>query len=153
MMTMVVMVVVLTSSLAEAQFTCRRNPGRYISYGSGYRTVSRSYGYGCDSTFGKIIVGGQTLNQILVNDRVLSMAERKQAEELRMAREEQNFRHQQIRVQNNTVLVKREPIVLQVKKPEQTQSDENEKLRQEVKALRLELEKLKLQQELEKIKK
>jgi len=39
----VLMVVILTNSLAEAQPTYRRDYGRNISRGHGYRTVSRSY--------------------------------------------------------------------------------------------------------------
>ena len=109
--------------------------GRYSRYGYGRdRTLSRVTGYA-----GIAIGALQALGESSANDRVLSMAER-----------EQEFKHQQIRAQNNTVLVKRGPIVLQVKKPEQTQSQENQELQQRIRILELELEKLKLQQQAKK---
>ena len=83
------------------------------------------YGFKGTSTFGKIEVGGSLVNQILVNDRVLKMAERRQDRILSMAE-----RDQQIRTQGGTVLVTRGPITYQVlvqqveTKPEKTQSQE-----------------------------
>ena len=155
MMTMVVaVVVVLVSSSAQAQFAYVVNPDRYI--GHGYGDYARNlpfmtgrsfggirYGRGHDRTLNRVTgYGGvalsalQVLSQNSTNDRVLSMAEN-----------EQGFRHQQIRSQNN--VAKRRPTV---RRP-RTQKSENQELRQEVEALRLEVERLKLQQELEKAKK
>jgi len=99
--------------------------GAPYRYGPGMtsRVSYRRYGRRDNSTFGKIMVSGEILSQILIKDRVLSMAEKRQAEELRMAREEQEFQHEQTRVQNN----------------------ENQELQQRIRILELELEKLKLQ--------
>ena len=112
------------------------------------------YGYGRDKTLGRVLgyselalgafevldqssTTNQLVNhQISVDNRMVSMAER-----------EQEFKHQQIRAQNNTVLVKRGPIVLQVKKPK-TQKNENQKvqqLQQQIKALEIQVKELQQQ--------
>ncbi len=119
----------------------RSSYGGYGYYGSD-RTLRRVTGYGglAMGVFQMLDQSSVTNrlvdHQISVDNRMVGMAER----------------DQQIRAQNNTVLVRRGPIVLQVKKPK-TQKNENQELQQEIESLKLELEKLKLQQELEKAKK
>ena len=125
------------ASYLNHYFNGMYNSGYSCGYGwyggySGYSGYS-GYGYGCDRTLGRVVgYGGLAMNVLQVldnratNDRVLSMAER-----------EQNFRQEQIRAQNNTVLVR-------IERPEETQK--NEELQQKIRILELELEKLKLQQ-------
>lgn len=139
----VMVVVVLTSSPAKAQPTCRRNYG----YGYGYRSVlGRSYGYygHDDRTLGRVMgYGGLALdvlhglNQISVNNRMVRMAEREQ-----VFRHQQYQRDQQIGVQISTV--RRRPIVLQVRRPK-AQKNKNQKLQQEIEALKIQLKELQQQ--------
>ena len=141
MMTILIMVVVvLTSSLAEAQHTVRRGHGRYGGYGR--------YGYyGRDrNTVLDYVYSGMDLFRML--------------DQSSMAKKEQRFRHQQVRNWNSLAIrpvirtvirtVRRPVVVLQVEKPEQTQSQESQELQQRIRILELELQKLELQQQAKK---
>lgn len=115
--------------------------GWYSGY-SGYGGYG-GYGYGCDRTLGRVVGYGslalnalQTVNQLSTNNRVLSIAEK-----------EQDFRQEQIRAQNNTV-PQNNTVLVRIERPEETQK--NEELQQKIRILELELEKLKLQQKLNK---
>jgi len=103
-------------------------------YGGRDRTLRRVTGYGGLTmnvlrALDKSSISNRLVNhQISVENRMISMAER----------------DQQIRAQNNTVLTRRGPIVLQIKKPE-TQENENQELRREIEALKIQLEELQKQ--------
>ena len=164
LMTMVVMVVLISSS-AEAQFAYLYNPETYISHGFGSRfgghglgSILGNYGGYGDSTFGKVlgygslglgafrVIDQSSTTKQLVNHRI-SMDDRM----MRIIEE----KHQNIRGRSNTVLRTTVPIRQIVKiKPKKTQTmqtqENSQELQQKIKILELELEKLKLQQELEK---
>ncbi len=162
MMTIAV-VVVLVSSSAEAQFAYLYNPDRYVRHGFGHRHIGRMFGvrcgHGSDSTFGKIMIGGSLLNQILVGNKLVDHRISMDNQALDIIRRGQAPRygqHRIIRGRSNTVVPIRRIIKTKPKKTQMTQMTQTQKsqeLQQQIQILELELEKLKLQQELEKAKK
>jgi len=125
-----------------------RYDGRYGYYGSD-KTLRRVTGYG---GLGRGIV--RDLHEMSMDNELLRMAKEEQNFRHELIREEQAIRDQQIRrIGSSTVLRTRVPIrrIIKPKKVQGQKSQEIQQLQQEKKELQIQLKKL--QQELEKAKK
>jgi len=132
-------------------------PGYRSGYGYYGRDLGRAIGYG-----GLAMSAFQMLDQSSINNRLVNNQISATNRTISMAEKEQDFRHSQVlaqaQAQRETVLVTRGPIVYQLPVVHQVEKEskevqETKELQQKIKILELELEKLKLQQELEKAKK